>query len=231
MVQLFHPHSELNQKIWDNDKLRKDVRVGLLKISNEFINYLKLSFEVDDITFTGSMANFNYTDESDIDLHILVDFDKINNDHDLVKQYFDAKRRLWNLEHDIEAKGQEVELYVQHTHEPHHSSGVFSVKNNEWIHEPVKKEVNYDEETILLKVKDFIKRIDDALIGSNIEKELRKIKDKIGKMRASGLQKEGETSTENIVFKLLRRNGYLQKLSNVIKNEYDKSLTIEEEGE
>lgn len=231
MVQLLHPHNELNQKVWNNTELREDVRIGLLKISDEFINYLKLSFEVDDITFTGSMANYNYTDKSDIDLHILVDFDKINNDHDLVKQYFDAKRRLWNLEHEIDVKGQEVELYVQHTLEPHHSSGVFSIKNNKWIHEPIKKEVNYDEETILLKVKDLTKRIDDAISGSNIEKELIKIKDKIGKMRADGLQREGETSTENIVFKLLRRNGYLQKLSNVIKNEYDKSLTIEKEGE
>ena len=54
-----------------------------------------------------------------------------------------------------------------------------------------------------------------------------KIKDKIKKMRQAGLDKAGEFSVENLVFKVLRRNGMLDRLSDIKTVAYDKSVTLE----
>jgi hypothetical protein len=79
----------LNEKIWDtvcddpdcevfSVEIKPEVRKALLKIAYEFIQSLDVKTPIVDIIFTGSMANYNYTDQSDIDLHILYDFDEVN---------------------------------------------------------------------------------------------------------------------------------------------------------
>ena len=106
------PHSELSSKIWDeNKKMLAKFREALLKISDEFVNYLGIDIDVVDVIMTGSYANYNYTPFSDIDLHVVIDFDSINDDSDLVEEFFNAKRSFWNNRHDIDLRGIEVELY------------------------------------------------------------------------------------------------------------------------
>ena len=129
-------HSDLNQKLWNGDKLRPEVRKRLLKIASEFIKELDIPVSVSDVTFTGSLANFNYSRYSDIDLHLILDFSKINKNEDLVRDFLLAKKSLWNDEHDIFIRGSEVEVYAENIGDPHHSTGVYSVLNNEWIKKP-----------------------------------------------------------------------------------------------
>ena len=110
-----HPHQNLNSKLWDGDRLRPDVKERLLEIAEQFINKTQgTTAEIKDITFTGSLANYNYSMLSDIDLHILIDFKELNEDVDLVKDYFNAVKALWNYLHDIRIKGHEVEVYFQY---------------------------------------------------------------------------------------------------------------------
>ena len=52
-------------------------------------------------------------------------------------------------------------------------------------------------------------------------------KEKLKKYRSSGLEKEGEFSYENLVFKVLRRNGYIDKLFDFKNKLMDKELSIE----
>ena len=78
---VFVQKSTLNSKIWSNEQLNSSIKSALLKIANNFFDDLELEgSEIDDITFTGSLANFNYTKFSDIDLHLLVDYSKIDED-------------------------------------------------------------------------------------------------------------------------------------------------------
>ena len=66
---------------------------------------------------------------------------------------------------------------------------------------------------------------DDA----NTAKELvQKYKDKLKKYRTCGLEKGGEYSTENMVFKILRRNGYIEKLHDESTNIIDKKLSMKQ---
>tara|TARA_Y100000592_G_scaffold90228_1_gene148589 strand:- start:289 stop:993 length:705 start_codon:yes stop_codon:yes gene_type:complete len=227
----------LNEKIWDtvcddpdcevfSVEIKPDVRKALLKIAYEFIQSLDVKTPIVDIIFTGSMANYNYTGQSDIDLHILYDFDEVNPDQDLVKQFMDAKRRIWNSNHDLKVYGHDVELYPQDSKEPHHSTGIFSVLKNKWVLMPLRSSPLIDEENVSKKTDDLMNRIDSLTSIQNKIAGLKSLKDKIMKMRKAGLEREGEFSEENLVFKNLRNSGYIGKLNDIIKSEYDDSLSL-----
>ena len=56
---------------------------------------------------------------------------------------------------------------------------------------------------------------------------LKTLKDKLKKYRQSGLEKEGELSYENLVFKFLRRSGHIGDLFDALNKRLDKELSIE----
>ena len=45
---------------------------------------------IEDLRLTGSLANYNWSEYSDVDLHLVVDFEKIDEDIELVKAFFDS---------------------------------------------------------------------------------------------------------------------------------------------
>jgi len=231
-----HPHQNLNKSLWDeNDQLKPEIKERLLKIAHQFIDKTRAKgIEIKDITFTGSLANYNYSLLSDIDLHILVDFSELNNDIDLVKDYFNAVRIVWNHLHNIKIKGYEVETYVQNETEPHFSSGVYSIMKDEWIRKPVYEKAEIDSESITMKTESLMDQIDRAiaLMDKNKYKKAHsraiKIGDKIKKFRQAGLETAGEYSVENLAFKTLRNNGYLGKLSDLKRDAYDAMMSLDE---
>ena len=56
-----------------------------------------------------------------------------------------------------------------------------------------------------------------------------KFNEKLGKFRQSGLDKGGEYSEENLVFKVLRRNGYLDKIRSIKDKLADIELSLKEQ--
>jgi len=231
-----HPHQNLNESLWDeNDQLKPEVAEKLLEIARQFISKTQgADAEIKDITFTGSLANYNYSMLSDIDLHILIDFEELNDDVSLVKDYFNAVKALWNYLHDIRIKSYEVEVYVQDDNEPHFSSGIYSVMNNEWIKKPVPEEADVDNESITRKAESLMDQIDRALALMEQDKHEEaherglKISEKLKKLRKAGLETAGEYSVENLAFKTLRNNGYLEKLSNLKHDAYDAKMSLKE---
>ena len=216
-------------------KMKEDVRKRLLQISDDFIESLGVEFFIHDIVLTGSLANFNWSEYSDVDLHIIIDYDDIKGNDgsksfmNIIKEFFDAKKNIWNEKHDIKIKGFDVELYVQDINEPHISSGVYSVLNDEWIIEPKKETPNIDDRKILEKGEEFAKKIDNLVSKSdneNVLPQIEELRKKIKKFRQSGLESGGEYSYENLTFKLLRRNGYMKKLLDLKNNITDKKLSI-----
>ena len=151
-IKSFYLKDELNPKIWKDFEIDDDIREDLLKIANDYIEHLDMEeIEIEDILFTGSLSNYNWSEYSDFDIHVIFDFSKINEDEELVKKYMDASRWIWNDLHDILISGYEVELYSQNTSEKHVASGQFSLLNNKWIKKPTKEDFVPDEELIKLK--------------------------------------------------------------------------------
>ncbi len=232
----FKVKDTLNPKIFDSSQhMYGDVRTRMLMIADDFFETLDVGVvDIDDIILTGSLANYNWSRFSDVDLHILLKFSEVDENETLVKEYFTSKKNLWNEKHDITIKGYDVELYLQDTEEPHVSSGVYSVLWDGWVVKPEKGEKSIDKKKVSQKVNsmiDAIKHIYERFKENEYDKVIRSIKnlkDKIKKMRQTGLDREGEYSFENISFKVLRRMGYLDKLSELETKAYDKSLTLNE---
>lgn len=230
-LQSFEVHDTLDQRIWDGDKLKPEIRERLLEIADQFAEYLGVPVTVEDVIFTGSLANYNYSKYSDIDLHLVLDFGEVNEDEELVRELMTAKKTIWNDLHDITVKGAEVELYAQDKNEPHEASGQYSVKNDEWNVKPERAEPSVDMSSVHEKASDMMAQIDHALTDPDCPAScLDTLKDKIKRMRKSGLEKGGEFSVENLAFKVMRRNGYLEKLWEKSVEATDDELSLESES-
>jgi len=241
IIKSFKPKDTLSPQIFEEGEdgiaMRPEIRKKLLEISDEFIETLGVEFFVHDIVLTGSLANYNWSNFSDVDLHILIDFEEINKNHKkdsvglhaIIKEFFDAKKNVWNEKHEIVIKGYDVELYVQDVDEPHVSSGVYSVLHDKWEIEPKQEKANIDDNKILGKAEYYAKKI-DSIVNSgeneNILPSIEKLRGKIKEFRQCGLETGGEYSYENLVFKLLRRNGYIEKLLKLKTSITDKKLSI-----
>ena len=228
---LTHLKSGLNGKIWEKGgHLKDEVRQKLLKIAKVFYEGLKLPFPIKDIYFTGSLSNYNWTSQSDIDIHIILDIPN-DEDMDFIAEYIDAKKDGWKNKHNVTIYGFPVELYAKDAEAAHENKAIYSIKNDEWIQKPSKKKVNIDIQGVKEKAADMMSDIDNAVEISDDKKRLEaieKIKDKIKKMRSSSLEQGGEYSTENLTFKVLRNAGYLDKLSTEKTKIQDKDLTLAE---
>lgn len=238
IIQSFFSKDELNSKIWDeNQKLRKEVREKLLQTANEFIDFIGVPLLIEDVIFTGSLANYNWSEYSDIDLHVVCDFIQFSDTElSLYEELFKVKKTIFNTNHDIKIFGYEVELYVQNASEAHFSSGVYSVLYDEWDVKPEKEDSNIDTKILKSKINHWKSQI-DTVVDNATEKDIdeareyiKKFKEKLKKYRSAGLKKEGEYSYENLVFKYLRRSDYLEKLFNLENNLLDKELSLMEQN-
>jgi predicted nucleotidyltransferase len=233
IIKSFESKEELSDNIFEKNKgdfkMRDDVRKALLKIADEFIDSLGVEFFIHDVVLTGSLANYNWSNFSDVDLHIVIDFKESKYNSDILKEFFDAKKNIWNEKRDIKIKGFDVELYVQDIDEPHISSGVYSILNDKWIIEPEQKKPKIDDRLILQKGETYAKEINDLIeLGKkkNVLPEIDDLRKKLKSFRQCGLDKGGEYSYENLTFKLLRRNGYIEKLLKLKTSLIDKKLSI-----
>jgi hypothetical protein len=213
----------LNPKIWENDDLKPEVKQSLLKIAQAFEKFLGVDLDVVDYTITGSNANYTWTAFSDLDLHLIIP----GTPTDEQRELFTAKKALWGEQHDISIKGLPVECYVQGQDEPHHSTGVYSIKNDSWSVMPKKVKPKIDDASVEAKKDGILRDIESALLGRDLEK-LRTVKDKISQMRKAGLARAGEWSVENLVFKILRNLGLIDQITDKIRELEDQELSLEQ---
>jgi predicted nucleotidyltransferase len=234
-LMAFDIRRELNQKIWSGDRhVRPGVKGALMDIVEEFLEGLDLETEIKDIIVTGSIANYNWSKFSDIDLHILVDFKEVNENTEMVKRFFDSVRSNWNKLHNINVKGHEVEIYVQDEKEPHVSTGVYSLLEDRWIVKPKKVRPAIDRHTATKKMRSMAREIDklsatfDTGAYDAAFSLAERIKEKIKRMRQTGLEKTGIYSPENLAFKMLRRSGDIEQLFSIYTQAYDKIYSLDQ---
>ena len=225
--------STLNRKFWDKNRLLdRKTRDKLIAIAEDFIENVGLEGKVKDITMTGSLASYNSHKNSDIDLHILINYDDFDDDLDLLKDYFTLARSEWNKKHKIMIRGHEVEIYIQDEDEKHHANGVYSLADDEWLVKPSPIEADIDTDGAIKKAEALQKDID---LVKDLTKSKRyqdavdladKTKEKIKNLRSSGLEREGIFSVENIAFKLLRNANQIEKLHHYATKAYDSMMGI-----
>lgn len=220
-------HNKLNPVLWtDKEKLDTEVRDQLLLIAEDFITHLGIKhLDVEDVTVSGSNAAYSYTPHSDLDLHILVDFDKLGMS-DVYSELFAAKKNEYNENFDITVRGVPVELYVQDSKQPHVSLGEYSVVNDKWLKFPKKQKANFDQMSTKSKYEKLGEMIEAALKSKDYDKVV-KVLDIIKRYRKAGLEKGGEFGPENLAFKAIRKQGLIQKLYDLKNSLHSKELSIE----
>jgi hypothetical protein len=218
-------NSRLNPKLWDQGTLKPEIKDKLVEIAQAFEEFIGIDIDVAEYTVTGSNANYTWTEYSDLDLHLIVP----GVPSEAERELYSAKKALWAEQHDITIKGLPVECYVQGSDEPHHSTGVYSLSNDQWIVEPKKVKPKVDDLAVEAKKDGVMREIELALLSKDINK-LRTVKDKITKMRKAGLERAGEWSVENLVFKILRNLGLIDQITEKIRELEDQELSLEQQS-
>lgn len=232
MLQEYETQSTLNPALWDGEVLKTGLRAKFLRIANEFYKFLEVPEDVGvlDVLLIGSNANYNWTDRSDIDLHVVINYQAVGDNLHLVKNYMMAKKSIWNNNYPLTYKGMDVELYAQDWNDRLHSSvGQYSVMRDKWIKKPNSDTVSIDDEVIEAKAAPLEYEI-TQLKGTDpqLEYKIKNILQRLYKMRQTGLEAEGEYSVENLAFKKLRNQGLLDRLKEMSKQITFNQLRLEE---
>jgi hypothetical protein len=220
-------HDRLNPALWGpGEVMLPEVRKKLLEIADDFREFLGIDVEVKDITVSGSNAAYTYTPHSDIDLHLVVDLPRADAS-DVYRELFDAKKYAYNDQHDFKIGGYDVELYVQNANDVHHSQGIYSLVNDDWVRVPSRRRPTIDDISVESKYQDLAQRIDAAIQSSDLDR-MDRLAAKIREMRQAGLDSTGEFGAENLAFKVLRNNGTLERLRDARRLAKDHVMSLDE---
>ncbi len=225
----------LDPTLWDeNLQLDPEVRLALLKIGKDFYSGTDLKAPLIDIFFIGSSANFNWTPQSDIDVHVTIDISKEGINPLYARKFMDGLGGAWNKDHDIEIKDHPVEMYLQDQTEPNGSPSTFrpgvaiySLFQGKWLVKPNPEKIIIDKDKIKSKFNALKSQI-EILSSTEDYAGLKALMKKLKNYRNAGLKANGELGTENLVFKALRHTGLLEKMRDAIKIAYDRMVHIDE---
>jgi hypothetical protein len=217
-------HKELNSILWDNGHLKTPVQIALLRIAKAYWQFLGIDTRIDDVLVTGSQANYNYSKHSDIDLHLVVDYNDVECDM-AVDELFKTKRDLWKAEHDIDIHGIPVEVYVEDLNRPA-VSATYSIIKNTWIKPPKKIFAEPNEDRIQRVCLAWIILITTRLATKDLE-QIEQVKDMLWQYRKKGLAVDGEMGVPNLVFKTLRNSGVTEMLLKAVSTLRDRDLSLE----
>ena len=227
-IQPIPYHDELNPILWQDNKLKTEIRYKLLYIAQHFARFLNIpKLNLRDITISGSNAAYGYSDSSDLDLHLLVE---IPNDRLELVELYDAKKNQYNSKYDIKIKTIPVELYVQDVNQAHASAGIYSVLDDKWIKEPKYGPPKINDDEVKSKARNYSSRLNKALKSDDLDFAKETMAD-IRRLRQAGLESGGEFSIENLAFKLLRSKGKIDKLRRHIDKLQSADLSIGEKYE
>ena len=217
-------HKELNSKIWDGTALRKEVRDKILEIVNYFTSELEVELPVLDIYLVGSNASYNYTDKSDLDVHIITNFNLLDSSEEILQAYYRSEASNFNKNYNVSVHGVDIELYIEDVESGAVSNGIYSIYREEWIKFPKPIDVEeYDTSKDVQELSDEIRKAISSNSFENVKNEL----DKIYLMRKESIANEGEYGYGNQLFKDLRNLGLIDKLKEKCKEFKSVELTLE----
>lgn len=220
-----HYHDELNPLLWDGSQLKTEIRYKLLAIAHHFAKFLNVPrLNLRDITISGSNAAYGYSEQSDIDLHLVVDMPV---DKPELPELYDAKKNQFNFTYNIKVKDIDVELYVQDVQQQHHSAGIYSILNDKWISKPKHQPPNIDDKEVKSKARNYSAKLNAAMRSGELNKAKEAMAD-VRRLRKAGLEQGGEYSIENLAFKLLRGRGKIDKFMRFINKLQSAELSLGE---
>jgi len=232
----FKQHNALSPDIWETpEQVKLKVKLKLKRIANAFLRDHNIDPDaVEDIYFTGSLAGFNYHPDSDIDLHIVVDFSKVSQDLDMVRDLFNSRRLVWNERHNITIFGHEVEIFIEDVNEVYDDEDrpVYSLEKDQWVNTPKRLDRDFDYDSAMKKagmISHQIGLVQELMHQEKFveaKRQATRIFGRLKRMRKAGLQREGAYSPENIAFKILRKRGEIDLLGDLKSASFDRMMSL-----
>ena len=224
-------HEILNPALWDDVRLKPDVKKKLLNFGYAWADFAKIPRDmIKDITMIGGNANYNYTSKSDIDVHLIIDRDAFASgaSREIIDEYLQDKKLLWTLTHKISVLGYAIEPYAQHSEDkPAANQGVYSLLHSRWLQFPNRGSYNWKNDPALKRKVMFYKKSIDEIIKNKMGGDaVKDMKRKIREMRNASIARGGEFSFENLVFKELRNRGYLDRMNRYEQSLKDQALSL-----
>lgn len=217
-------NDELNPNIFDKDhNMIEDVRQQLIHYYELLIQYLKdrgITLDVQDVTLVGSNAGYLYTPESDIDLHIIVDYPLNVDTFETLKNEFD----LFEAENPLIIGNNNVEIGIEDGYNTKMSIEKprrYSIIDSNWVDGSDAYEIYTADDIEFVNgyediVDDYVERI-DYVISHDEYSDAVNLKKEIRQNRSNDLAEKGALSIGNVVFKELRNNGSYGKLKDYLK--------------
>jgi hypothetical protein len=225
----------LEPNLWSDDgELDSNVRIKLLKIAKDFFDSLNLDKSVlKDVQFTGSLVSFAWSEHSDVDLHLIIEFDRVPAAAEISERYFDAAKNLWNEQHSMKIRGYEVEVYVEDESSQHVSNGLYSLVKGAWLKIPTRDEDRHaDDPDVITKANKWSRMVESEVFKPFVTgqhevtvRAAKRLNDRFKRWRACGLSNQGTRSVENLAYKVLRRRGYLDSLRRIARASYDATVS------
>ena len=226
LVEAFEKHDVLNPKIWDeNNEMLPEVSEKINEIVDYFMESLSIKLSPIDVHIVGSNASYNYTDKSDLDVHVVVNFDSIDASKEIVVALLNNEKSSFNKSHDISIHGIDVELYIEDVKSTTVSNGIYSLYEEEWIKFPVK--IDSIPQIDVTDAKNKWTIIAEDLLNSGTSEEISCAIDTLYMIRKNSIDVDGEFGKGNILFKELRNDGVLQELKDALTSTKSKELSLE----
>jgi len=221
----------LNDKIWQRDgTLIPIVRHKLLEISKRFLSDFITPITVKNAYLVGSLASYQWTPTSDIDVHLTVDINEPHADKS-VDDYFDLKKDFFNKNHNIFIKGYKVEININEEGAEQKQfwkdKPVYDIFNDKWIIKPNPNVRKLNDPIVVQLAKFFEFKVDQLIKTEAPSHDYSKLKNTIKALRKQGLKHDGEYSIGNLVFKHLRNTKTNEKLFDFKNDMDDKELSLE----
>lgn len=228
LIEKIESHDNLNPKLWNEDhSLKEDVRDKLEEIVDEFILELeenKIPIKVLDVHLVGSNASFNYTENSDLDVHIIANFEEVTCDPEILNLLYNFFKSYFNDKYDILIRGISVELYIEDMNASAISNGIYSLYEDKWIKFPEKLDIPD------IDISDEFEEWEDRyqlIISNNDSEAAEDLIDGLYRLRKNSIAAEGEYGKGNLVFKEFRNLGYLDKLKELRDQGTSRKLSLE----
>lgn len=226
LFEAFEKHDVLNPKIWDKDNnMLPEVSEKIREIVDYFMDSLSIKLSPIDVHIVGSNASYNYTDKSDLDVHIVVNFESVDTNTELVRALLNDEKASFNKSHDITIHGVDVEMYVEDVKSTTVSNGIYSLFNEEWIKFPVK--IDNVPQVDVSDAKSKWTSIAKEILSNGNSEDISNAIDVLYMIRKNSIDVDGEFGKGNILFKELRNDGILQDLKDGLVSAKSKELSLE----
>jgi len=133
-------HDELSLDLWTKEnEIQPKVKKQIIDVLDAWKKKIKLSLKVDSINIVGSMTGYNYSDETDIDVHVQFDTDD--------KEKIERLRDIMPEDVVLTGTKHPVQYYFMRNNEDKEARyhGIYDLMNEKWIKKVVKQEANADD--------------------------------------------------------------------------------------